>query len=131
MATLTFDPSAEGPTQEQKDAEAKALAQGEKLEDARAADEAAKWEKTDKENESADLIGGKFKSQEDLLKAYQELEKQRTKENNEETTSEATEESTEDEQTTEKEVESNPVFTKAAEEYADGGEISEESIDKL
>tara|TARA_A100000171_G_C2107202_1_gene132955 strand:+ start:136 stop:963 length:828 start_codon:yes stop_codon:yes gene_type:complete len=131
MATLTFDPSAEGPTQEQKDAEAQALAQGEKLEDARAADEAAKWEKTDKENESADLIGGKFKSQEDLLKAYQELEKQRTKENNEETTSEATEEATEDGQTTQEEVKSNPVFSKAAEEYADGGQISEESIDAL
>ena len=48
MATLTFDPSADGPTQEQKDAEAKALAQGEKLEEARAADEAAKWDKIDK-----------------------------------------------------------------------------------
>ena len=131
MATLTFDPSADGPSPEQKEAEAQALAQGEKLEEARAADEAAKWEKTDKENESADLIGGKFKSQEDLLKAYQELEKQRSKENNEETTSEATEESTEDEQTTEKEVESNPVFDKAAEEYAEGGQISEESIDAL
>lgn len=131
MATLTFDPSADGPTQEQKDAEAKALAQGEKLEEARAADEAAKWDKIDKENESADLIGGKFKTQEDLLKAYQELEKQRTKENNEETSPEATEEATENEQTTQEEIQQNPVFSKAAEEYADGGKISEESIEAL
>lgn len=128
MATLTFDPSADGPSPEQKEAEAQALAQGEKLEEARAADEAAKWEKTDKENESAELIGGKFKSQEELLKAYQELEKLRSKENTEET-SEPEETTTEEEPETP--TEDNPVFTKAAEEYADGGNISEESIEAL
>ena len=128
MATLTFDPSADGPSPEQKEAEAQALAQGEKLEEARAADEAAKWDKTDKENESAELIGGKFKSQEELLKAYQELEKVRSKENTEET-SEPEETTTEEEPETP--TEDNPVFTKAAEEYADGGNISEESIEAL
>ena len=66
MPTLTFDPSADGPSQAEQDAEAKALAQGEKLEEARAQDEAAKWENTDKENENIELIGGKFKSQEEL-----------------------------------------------------------------
>jgi hypothetical protein len=128
MATLTFDPSADGPSPEQKEAEAQALAQGEKLEEARAADEAAKWDKTDKENESAELIGGKFKSQEELLKAYQELEKLRSKENTEET-SEPEETTTEEEPETP--TEENPIFTKAAEEYADGGNISEESIEAL
>ena len=128
MATLTFDPSADGPSSEQKEAEAQALAQGEKLEEARAADEAAKWDKTDKENESAELIGGKFKSQEELLKAYQELEKLRSKENTEETSEP---EETTTEETPEAPTEDNPIFTKAAEEYADGGNISEESIEAL
>ena len=128
MATLTFDPSADGPSPEQKEAEAQALAQGEKLEEARAADEAAKWDKTDKENESAELIGGKFKSQEELLKAYQELEKLRSKENTEETSEP---EETTAEETPETPTEENPIFFKAAEEYADGGNISEESIEAL
>tara|TARA_R100000278_G_scaffold106836_1_gene83446 strand:+ start:2448 stop:3266 length:819 start_codon:yes stop_codon:yes gene_type:complete len=128
MATLTFDPSADGPSPEQKEAEAQALAQGEKLEEARAADEAAKWDKTDKENESAELIGGKFKSQEELLKAYQELEKLRSKENTEETSEP---EETTAEETPETPTEENPIFSKAAEEYADGGNISEESIEAL
>lgn len=129
MATLTFDPSADGPSQEQKDAEAQALAQGEKLEEARAADEAAKWEKTDKENESAELIGGKFKSQEELLKAYQELEKLRSKEGTEEPSE--PEESAAEETPETPPTEQSPVFSKAAEEYADGGNISEESIEAL
>ena len=74
MAKLTFDP-AEGPSQEQKDAEAQALAQGQKLDEARAQDQEANWDRTSKENDNIDLIGGKFKSADDLLQAYQELEK--------------------------------------------------------
>ena len=129
MPTLTFDPSADGPSQAEQDAEAKALAQGEKLEEARAQDEAAKWENTDKENENIELIGGKFKSQEELLKAYQELEKLRSKETNEDTETEPSEEPTAESEETE--VETNPVFTKAADEYAETGQITEESIEQL
>ena len=131
MATLTFDPSADGPSQEQKDAEAQALAQGEKLEEARAADEAAKWEKTDKENESAELIGGKFKSQEELLKAYQELEKLRSKDSTEEEQPEATDEPKADTAEEKDGPESSPVFSKAADEYAESGKISEDSLEAL
>ena len=132
MPTLTFDPSADGPSQAEQDAEAKALAQGEKLEEARTQDEAAKWDNTDKENENIDLIGGKFKSQEELLKAYQELEKLRSKDSNEETETESSEEPTaESEETPTEEVETNPVFNKAADEYKETGEITEESIEQL
>ena len=129
--TLTFDPS-EGPTQEQKDAEAAALAQGEKLEQAQLEDKQAQVDQTDRETDNADLIGGKFKSQEDLLKAYQELEKQRTKDSQETKSEEASESQEEDTETTEESGEEvNPVLSKAAEEYNEGGQLSEESIEEL
>ena len=70
MATTTFDVT-EGPSDEQKAAQAQALEIGEKIAKEEAEQRDARWEK----NESEDLIGGKFKTQEDLLKAYQELER--------------------------------------------------------
>ena len=129
---LTFDPSDEGLSAEQKQAEAEALAQGEKLEKAQAEDRDADWDRTKKENENVELIGGKFKNQDELLKAYQELEKQRSQEPSEdekEEAPEATEESTEE--TEESPEETNPVLTKAAQEYKEGGELSPESIEEL
>ena len=133
--TLTFDPTDEGPSNEQKEAEAKALAQGEKLQKAREEDEAAKWEKNDKENEEIDLIGGKFKTQDELLKAYQELEKQRTKESQEEEDStsseepeEASEKANESEESPDK---ASPILNKAADEYKTDGKLSDESVEEL
>jgi len=129
---LTFDPSDEGLSAEQKQAEAEALAQGEKLEKAQAEDRDSDWDRTKKENENVELIGGKFKNQDELLKAYQELEKQRSQEPSEdekEEAPEATEESTEEAE--ESPTETNPVLTKAAQEYKDGGELSPESIEEL
>ncbi|AGG54539.1 head assembly [Cyanophage SS120-1] len=129
--TLTFDPS-EGPTQEQKDAEAAALAQGEKLEQAQQQDKQALYDQTNRETENAELIGGKFKNQEELLKAYQELEKQRSKDSQETQSEEVPESKTEDTETTEESGEEvNPVLNKAAQEYNEGGELSEESIEEL
>lgn len=122
MPTTTFDVN-EPVSNEQKLAEAKALEIGEKLSQEESAQRDANWEK----NESEDLIGGKFKTQEDLLKAYQELERQRG-EAKEEVESEDVEESTE----TEEPVEAPKFehFTKASEEFANG-EISEETIEQL
>lgn len=122
MATTTFDVT-EGPSDEQKAAEAQALEIGEKIAKEQAEQRDAQWEK----NESEDLIGGKFKTQEDLLKAYQELERQRS-EAKEEVESEDVEESTETEET--EEAPTNEAFSKAAEEYANG-ELSEETINAL
>jgi hypothetical protein len=133
--SLTFDPTDEGPSNEQKEAEAKALAQGEKLQKAREEDEASKWEKNDKENEEIDLIGGKFKTQDELLKAYQELEKLRTKESQEEEDStpseapeEASEEANESEESPDK---ASPILNKAADEYKTDGKLSDESVEEL
>ena len=71
---ITFDPS-EDPTPEMMAAEQAALEQGEKLINAQQEDKARLYEQTEAEQEDVSLIGGKFKSQEDLLKAYNELQK--------------------------------------------------------
>ena len=71
---ITFDPS-EDPTPEMMAAEQAALEQGEKLVEAQEQDRARKFEQNEAEQEDVSLIGGKFKSQDDLLKAYNELQK--------------------------------------------------------
>ena len=123
MATTTFEVN-EQPSDEQKAAEAQALEIGEKLAKEQAEERDARWEKS----ESEDLIGGKFKTQEELLKAYQELERQRG-EAQKEVESEDVEESTEPEET-EEEAPKFETLTKAAEEY-ENGELSEETIEAL
>jgi hypothetical protein len=73
MNRITFDPS-EGPTSDQQAAETAALEQGEKLIQAQQEDKDRLYEQADAANEEVSLIGGKFKSQDDLLKAYNELQ---------------------------------------------------------
>jgi len=75
---ITFDPS-EDPTPEMVAAEQAALEQGEKLISAQNEDRARKFEADEAQNEDVNLIGGKFKSQDDLLKAYEELQKKLSK----------------------------------------------------
>ncbi len=74
MPTTTFEIQ-DGPSNEQQAAETAALEQGEKLSQMQEEDQARKFEQTEDENSEAALIGGKFKSQDDLLKAYNELQK--------------------------------------------------------
>ena len=69
MPTTTFEIQ-DGPSNEQQAAETAALEQGEKLAQMQEEDRARKFEQTEDENSEAALIGGKFKSQDDLLKAY-------------------------------------------------------------
>ena len=88
---ITFDPT-EGPTPEAMAAEQAALEQGEKLISAQEQDRQRMYDEADAANEDVSLIGGKFKSQEDLLKAYNELQKKLGQEDSEE------EEDTEEEQ---------------------------------
>lgn len=132
MAQLTFDPAADSQTDAQKAAEAAALAQGEKLAQAFDEDRNAKYIQDDRENENLQLIGGKFKSQEDLLKAYEELQKKLGKGESQEDETEASEEPTEvTEEQSEETPEQEAIFSKAAEEYQNGGELSEESLEAL
>ena len=131
MATTTFDPTSDAPSAEQQEAEAAALAQGEKIAQAQEEDKQRAFEQNQSEAESVELIGGKFKNQEELLKAYQELEKSRSKENNEEeeTSDETTEET--EEQTEEPPNETVEYMKGLSKEFEENGQLSEEAIDSL
>ncbi len=124
MATTNFDVT-EGISDEQKAAEAKALEIGNEIAERAAEDRDKLWEKA----ESEELIGGKFKSQEDLLKAYQELERQRS-EAKEEVEAEDVEESTDEPTEVEEEAPNFEALNKAAEEYSNG-KLSDETIEEL
>ena len=132
MNTLTFDPT-EGPSQAQMEAEAAALAQGQKIAEAQAADREAQWDSTARDNDDVSLIGGKFKSQEDLLKAYEELQKKmgsKTDEDEEEDDeAPVQEEAAADEE--EGAAPNDAILSRAAQEYSEGGQLSDEAIEEL
>ena len=69
MTTTTFEIQP-GPSDEEKTAEAAALEQGEKIAQMQEQDSARQFEQREDENESAELIGGKFKSQEDMQRFW-------------------------------------------------------------
>jgi hypothetical protein len=125
MPTVTFDTNPDAPTPQQQAAEAEALAQGEKIQQMQEDDKARLYDQVDSENQSADLIGGKFKSQEDLLKAYEELQKKLGQGDTEEGTEDASE----------GQEEATPQdygnLSKAADEYAQGKGLSDETVKSL
>ena len=130
---ITFDPS-EDPTPEMMAAEQAALDQGEKLINAQEEDRARKYEQADAEQEDVSLIDGKFKSQEDLLKAYKELQKKLSspsegdsEEGEEEAAPEATEEAPE-----ETEIDENVrTFVDISQRFDAEGGLSEEDVATL
>lgn len=140
MTTTVFDPTdgQDTPTPLQIQEANEALAQGEKLAEAQAADQQAKWDETSRDNDDVSLIGGKFKTQDDLLKAYNELQKKLGADQPEEE-SEPTEEPVEQaEEVPTEEVESEEVntevvdyMTQLGQEFDTSGTISDEAIDKL
>ena len=131
MPITQFDPT-EGPSKEQQAAEASVFAQGQKIQEAQAADRAARQAQMELDQEQdVSLIGGKFKSQEDLLKAYQELERQRTKENQDDGEEEELEESVDNADEAEETTESDEIFNRAAQEYTDNGQLSDDAIEAL
>lgn len=131
MPITQFDPT-EGPSKEQQAAEASVFAQGQKIQEAQAAERAARQAQMELDQEQdVSLIGGKFKSQEDLLKAYQELERQRTKENQDDGEEEELEESVDNADEAEETTESDEIFNRAAQEYTDNGQLSDDAIEAL
>ena len=118
-----FDPTPER-SDESKAAEQAALEIGEKLEAAAKEDQERKFQKDEESNE---LIGGKFRSQEDLLKAYQELEKKQSQ-GEEEPAAEAEEEPADEEVPEVPPTEA--ALTRASEEFAKG-ELTDETIEEL
>ena len=137
MPVTTFDPS-EDRSDEQKAAEAAALEQGEKIAQMQEEDRARRFAENEAANDEPDLIAGKFKSQDDLLKAYEELQKKLGSEAPAEEPSEEVEPA---EERVEEEVEEQPEATEITEtvnymhqlskEVGDDGVLSEEAIDKL
>ena len=134
---ITFDPT-EGPTPEAMAAEQAALEQGEKLISAQEQDRQRMYDEADAANEDVSLIGGKFKSQEDLLKAYNELQKKlgqedsEEEEDTEEEQPEASEEVTEEvEETTEVVTQAVDYMTQLGKEFDESGAVSDEAIEKL
>ena len=117
-----FDPTPER-SDESKAAEQAALEVGQKLEAAATEDKERKFQEAEESNE---LIGGKFRSQEDLLKAYQELEKKQSQPEDK-PAAEAEEEPAEE---TPEVPPTEAALTRASEEYANG-ELSESTIEEL
>jgi len=133
MPTITFDPS-EGPSPEEKAAEQAALEQGEKLIQAQEEAKARRFEEIDASNEGAELIAGKFKSQEDLVKAYEELQKKLGSEAPAEEPSEEvepTEERVEEEPPEEEVSPAADAIKRASDIYAQNGDLTEESLEEL
>lgn len=139
MTTTNFDPS-EGVSTEQQNAETAALAQGEKIAQMEQEDRDKSWERQVDDEESAALIGGKFKSQDDLLKAYEELQSKLGKRNEDD---DADEESVEEglqaegDQETEEVLDQGEVSETVAymeelsKEYDEAGDLSPDAIKKL
>ena len=131
---ITFDPS-EDPTPEMMAAEQAALEQGEKLINAQEEDRARKFEQSESEGEDVSLIDGKFKSQDDLLKAYKELQKKLGKADPEE--EEEDEEEAPEAPTEEPEVEASPIekrvklFTDISTCLGADGAVSDEDKEAL
>ena len=132
MATTTFDPS-EGISASQQEAEAAALAQGEKIVAAQEEDRQRRINQTNEDNEDVSLIGGKFKSQDELLKAYQELEKLRASNTSEEgeEPSEETTEAVEEQPEVEEVSAAIETINRASAAYDEKGELSDETIEEL
>jgi len=125
MPTVTFDTKPDAPTPQQEALEAQALAQGEKIQQMQDEDKSRLYDQVDSENQSADLIGGKFKSQNDLLKAYEELQK-KLGQGDQEDGSEAPSQGQEEASTQEYEV-----LSQAADEYAQGNGLSDDTVKSL
>ena len=132
MATHTFDPSSDGvPDEAQQAAEAAALAEGERIAQIQDEDRARKFQQNEESNE---LIGGKFRSQEDLLNAYNELQKKLGSEAPAEEPGEEVEppESGVEEETSKEEVTpAADAIKRASEAYAESGDLSDEYLEEL
>ena len=134
---MTFDPS-EDRSPEQMAAETSAMEQGELLIKAQEEDRDRRIAQAGSEEEEVSLIGGKFKSQDDLLKAYNELQKKMGQSNPEEEEDETEEQPEATEEAPVEEEESSEVVTQAVDfmtqlgtEFSTTGSVSDEAVEKL
>ena len=139
MATTnTFNPIDESAEAARKEQEARALAEGERLVAAQEAAQEQTYEDARKADQESSRYAGKYKSAEELEKAYLELQKKLGERSQEDTAEEETSEPTEevaeeetDEEETEEPSEVYQALESASQEYEEGGELSEETLEKL
>tara|TARA_Y200000002_G_scaffold383224_1_gene404183 strand:- start:4353 stop:5213 length:861 start_codon:yes stop_codon:yes gene_type:complete len=139
MATTnTFNPIDESAEAARKEQEARALAEGERLIAAQEAAQEQTYEDARKADQESSRYAGKYKSAEELEKAYLELQKKLGERSQEETAEEETSEPTgevaeeeTDEEETEEPSEVYQALESASQEYEEGGELSEETLEKL
>ncbi len=143
MATTnTFNPIDESAEAARKEAEVKALAEGERLIAAQEAAQEQTYEDARKADQESSRYAGKYKSAEELEKAYLELQKklgERSQEDATETTTEeptgevSEEESGDDqgEEEVEEQSETYQALEAASQEYEEGGELSPDTLEKL
>lgn len=137
MPSTTFDISDGGVDPQQAAAEQAALEQGEKISQALEEDRQRNLENLETEQEDVALIGGKFKSQDDLLKAYEELQKKlgsSESEEGEEPTEEApeaSEEAPEAEEVAPEVAETVNYMNELGRQYEEKGELDVSDLDKL
>ena len=130
---MAFDPT-EGPTPEQQAAETAALEQGEKLIKAQEEDRDRRMSQSDSEQEDVALIDGKFKSQEELLKAYKELQSKlgKSESDDEEESSEEPVEGSEEKAEESVEISENvKTFTDIATRFDEAGGLTQDDMEKL
>lgn len=132
MATTEFNPFDEGPDSAQVEAEKAALEAGEKIAAAEAEDKLRRFEQSEAE---AEPLAGKFKTPEELEKAYLELQKklgQETPETEKEPAEEQPEAS--EEAPVEEEAEVSDVgkaLRDYSKEYEENGSLSDEAVEAL
>jgi hypothetical protein len=134
MTTTTFNPQDEASEAARVEAEARALQSGEEL---IAKQEAAAQEKFDSDQKALDTeanYAGKYKSAEELEKAYLELQKKlgdRTEDSEEQPVAEEQEEASEETETEAEPTEAYQSLEAASQEYEEGGQLSEATLEKL
>ena len=135
MPETTFNPIDEDAAAARKEAEAKALAEGERLVAAQEAAQEETYESARRADQETAQYAGKYKSAEELEKAYLELQKKLGERSTDEAPSEEggeTVEASKEEEGEEPEVsETFQALQSASEEYEEGGELSPETLEKL
>jgi hypothetical protein len=138
MPELTFDPTDPAETEAREAEEARLLELGDKLQAEEEAIQSETYDKARKDSEAELNYAGKFKSAEDLEKAYLELQKklgQKDNANEEAESGEESEAESEDESSDEPTETTSPekeAILKASEEYyANNNQLKPETLEKL
>ena len=134
MAITTFNPQDEAAEAARVEAEKRALQIGEEVLAKQEQAAQDKFAEDQKALESEANYAGKYKSAEDLEKAYLELQKklgERTEDSEEKPAAEEQQEDSEEAETDQEPNEAYQTLEAASKEYEEGGELSEDTLEKL